>query len=147
MFRLYSKGCEYAIRALVHSAPTKERSHFPARQVCRKAGLPESFTRKTLQDLVQKGFLKAVTGPGGGYALTRAAKDITILSVIQAVDGPEVYSGCVMGLSVCSDGKSCPMHETWKGARTHLLDALGSKTLQDLIDTVASRASAAHKEK
>ncbi|MBI4227300.1 MAG: Rrf2 family transcriptional regulator [Candidatus Omnitrophica bacterium] len=143
MFRLYSKGCEYAIRALLHSAPIAGRAHFTARHVCRKARLPESFTRKTLQDLVQKGFLRAVTGPGGGYALTRAPKAISILSIIQAVDGPEVYGSCVMGLPQCDDRFSCPMHATWKGVRTHLKRALASKTLQDFIDTIAGRRAAA----
>lgn len=143
MFRLYSKSCEYAIRVLLYSAPTPARAHFTAQQVCRKAKTPESFTRKTLQLLVQQGFLRAVTGPGGGYELTRLPKTIPILSIIRAVDGAKVYEGCVMGLSQCDDRTACPMHDTWKRARTHILAALSSKTLQDLINMHAARRAGA----
>lgn len=143
MFRLYSKSCEYAIRALLHSVPTLQHPYFTARQVCRKAKIPEPFTRKTLQELVQKGFLKAATGPGGGYALTRPPKEVTILSIIRAVDGPAVYEECVMGLPQCDDARPCPMHDTWKATRSHMLGGLRSKTLQDLINTHSARLAGA----
>ena len=70
MFRLYSKGCEYAIRAMLHMVPGEEPQWFQAKMVCKKAGIPESFTRKIFQALVGGGFLNASRGPGGGYIVT-----------------------------------------------------------------------------
>lgn len=140
MFRLYSKGCEYAIRALVHMAPEGETTRFQAKSVCEKAGIPESFTRKIFQSLVNGGFLHAVRGPGGGYALTKPPTEITLYEVILAVDGPNTFSGCILGLEQCDSEQPCPLHQTWARGKTTLIETLESKTLDDLIETTRERS-------
>lgn len=140
MFRLYSKGCEYAIRALIHMAPDGDITRFQAKKVCEKAGIPESFTRKIFQSLVNGGFLHAVRGPGGGYALTQAPEDITLFEVILAVDGPDTFSGCILGLKQCDADQPCPLHQTWSEGKKNLLETLESKTLADMIVTTRERS-------
>ena len=66
MFRLYSKRCEHAIRALTYLRRDKGTKRFKAKALCRRAHVPESSTRKVLQELASEGFLKAMRGPGGG---------------------------------------------------------------------------------
>jgi len=139
MFRLYSKGCEYAIRALTHLAPKNGKQKFLAKDVCKKAGIPEFFTRKTFQALVKGGFLKATPGPGGGYQLMSAPKDISLLSIIKAVDGKESFDQCVLGLPKCDDTQPCSLHHTWLGVKGKLCSDLQAKTLQDLIDIIEHR--------
>lgn len=139
MFRLYSKGCEYAIRALVHMAPTEDNKRFQAKDICKKAGIPESFTRKIFQDLVAGGFLDAVPGPGGGYKITKHPEDITLLEVIEAVDGETTFGGCIMGLSECNAQAPCPLHHAWAEAKKGLLERLEAQSLQDLVITTRSR--------
>ena len=136
MFRLYSKGCEYTIRALSHISTNKAYKYFVAKEVCLNAGIPESFTRKILQRRVQSGFLKAVTGPGRGYTLAWPPKKISMLSIIKAVDGAHTFERCIMGLPRCEDRRPCPLHKIWKGSRANLLSVLERKTLQDMIDSV-----------
>ena len=138
MFRLYSKGCEYAIRALLQMGPARGRAKFAATDVCRRAGIPESFTRKIFQALVRGGFLSAVTGPGGGYALRRPPGQITLRRVIEAVDGEGAFRQCVLGLPVCGERRACPLHATWLKAKRPLLRQLDTTTLQDLLDTVTA---------
>lgn len=144
MFRLYSKGCEYAIRALVHMAPEDGVARFQAKNVCEKAAIPESFTRKIFQSLVNGGFLHAVRGPGGGYALTAAPENITLLEVIIAVDGADTFDGCILGLEVCDATQPCPLHQTWDDEKKVLLKTLQSKTLADLIVTTRERPFGDH---
>ena len=134
VFRLYSKGCEYALRALLQFAPANGDERFQARVICRKAGIPESFTRKVFQSLVQGGFLKALRGPGGGYALTEHPSRISLLRIIQEVDGEHTFDSCIMGLPQCGGEKSCPLHEVWSGAKQSLVAQLRNTTLQDLLD-------------
>ncbi len=141
MFRLYSKGCEYAIRALVHAAPTKKGERFKAKVICEQAGIPESFTRKVFRALVHGGFLEALRGPGGGYALLEDPDRISLLEIIQAVDGADTFEGCVMGLEVCKSLKPCPLHYAWNSAKNEMLDQLESKTLWDLCEAVRRRES------
>lgn len=141
MFQLYSKGCEYTIRALIHIGADRAKA-FTAKEVCRKARIPESYTRKTFQALVRGGFLKSVTGPKGGYRLTLEPEEITVLSIIQAVEGEETFSQCVMGLARCNDRKPCPLHFVWTESKEKMVGELQSKTLKDLIAASASRRAA-----
>lgn len=133
MFRLYSKGCEYALRALTAIPPERAADKISAIELCASAGIPEPFTRKALQVLSHAGFLKAVPGPGGGYRLTRHPKEITLLEIVLAVDGEDTFDGCLMGLPQCNDRKPCPVHETWKEVKGQLLKKLTRKTLYELM--------------
>lgn len=134
MFRLYSKGCEYTIRALVHLAGRDGSRSVAVREVCQSAGLPESFTRKMFQCLVRKGVLRAVPGPGGGYRLRQSPDRVSILSIIKAVDGAQALEKCVMGLPRCHDRHPCALHTTWVQAKRNLASGLKAKTLQDLCE-------------
>lgn len=134
MFRLYSKGCEYAIRALLCVVPKGEVRRFQAAEICRRVGIPEPYTRKVFQALVRGGFLRASRGPGGGYELTRDPGAITLLEVIRAVDGEETFDHCVMGLPQCGSEHPCPLHPVWSGAKEQLLEQLAQQTLEDLSD-------------
>jgi len=133
VFRLYSKGCEYAIRALMCAAPDGSVRRFQAKDVCQRSGIPEPYTRKVLQSLVQAGFLRAVLGPGGGYEMTRDPAEITLYEIIRAVDGEDTFDACILGLSKCGGKNPCPLHEVWANAKERLFTQLHSKTLKDLI--------------
>ena len=139
MFKLYSKGCEYALRALTYAASQGENRRFQAKEVCEKTDIPESFTRKVFQALTQGGFLRAVRGPGGGYEMIRPADKITLLDVIEAVEGRDTFDHCVLGFLTCDSKRPCPLHETWLRAKVQLLGQLEHRTLQDLADTTVRK--------
>ena len=134
MFRLYSKGCEYTIRALTFISLNSPNERFSPKDICQKAKIPESYTRKIFQSLVREGLFNAVTGPGGGYKLTKKPKDISILSIIKAIDGENTFNRCVMGLDDCDDKAPCPIHHSWKKIKHHLQEELKNKNLEQLID-------------
>lgn len=139
MFKLYSKGCEYAIRALAHAVADSNQDRFQAKDICEKAGIPESFTRKIFQSLVQGGFLLAHRGPGGGYSLSVSPEKISILDVIKAVDGEDTFSKCIMGLSECGGENPCPLHPIWSDAKHDLIQQLSQSTLREVIDATLRR--------
>jgi Rrf2 family protein len=82
-----SRTSSYAITFLVHLTHEKPDRFVPSHEVARELDLPERFLLKTLQPLVSAGILRSVRGPNGGYRLARAPKDITLLEVVEAVDG------------------------------------------------------------
>lgn len=132
MFKLYSKGCQYALLALTAATARGGRERFQAKEICEIAEIPEPLTRKVLQSLVQGGFLEAHRGPGGGYTLTRNPAEITLLEVIRAVEGEETFNHCVLGFPECGKANPCPMHEMWVNTKKGLLQQLSSVTLQEL---------------
>ena len=139
MFKLYSKGCQYALRALTFVVADASKERFQARDICEKAEIPESFTRKVFQALVQGGFLEAHRGPGGGYSLTRDPSEITLLEVIQAVEGEDTYDHCVLGFAECGKANPCPLHEIWVHSKKSLLSNLSNTTLDQLTALTLER--------
>ncbi|MDP3920660.1 MAG: Rrf2 family transcriptional regulator, partial [Candidatus Omnitrophota bacterium] len=129
MFHLYSKGCEYTLRALICGLEMTNGQGFRVEDACRVAEVPESFTRKGFQRLAHQGVLKAVRGPGGGYHLQGSASDISILEIVRLVDGKEIYEHCVMGLSQCGDKAPCPIHKIWKKMKKALMGELSRTSL------------------
>lgn len=140
MFKLYSKGCQYALRALACVVDEDGAKRFQAKEICQRAGIPESFTRKIFQSLVQGGFLEAHRGPGGGYALKQKPEEISLVDVIRAVDGDATFDQCIMGLSECRGDNPCPLHQLWASAKGQLLDSLEKSTLIDLVEVTRRRS-------
>lgn len=132
MLRLYSKGCEYALRGLMHCAGDAGAIHgFQA--ICRRARIPEHFTRKMFQKLTQKRILRSIPGPNGGFRLAVSPERINLRQVIEAIDGQDAFEGCVLGLAECLSERACALHETWMMAKSVLVPQLESKTLADLM--------------
>jgi Rrf2 family protein len=82
-----SRTSQYAVIALVHLA-RQDGKVVASHDIARAAALPERFLLKVLYPLVRAGMLYSLKGPTGGYRLARPAKNITLLNVIEAVDGP-----------------------------------------------------------
>ena len=132
MLRLYSKGCEYTLRALICLAAGDDAKRMTVRDVCRRARVPEPFTRKMFQHLVKQGLLRAVSGPGGGYQLSCAPNTVSILTIITMVDGSHAMDRCVLGLAACHGQRPCALHSTLARARSLLLSELKGQTLEAL---------------
>jgi Rrf2 family protein len=133
IFKLYSKGCEYTIRALVQALVGNNDGNFSPSKICRKTKIPEPYTRKIFQALSKKGLLKATSGPGGGYSLIKHPKDISLLEIIKAVDGENIFNKCILGFAKCGGRNPCPIHKTWEIVKKTLIDQLSVKTLNDII--------------
>jgi Rrf2 family protein len=134
MLRLYSKGCEHAIQVLSHLTPEERSKTFSVKEVCERVHLPEWSTRKAFQQLVHKGILKASQGPSGGYQFKGNPSKISLLQIIQAVDGEDALKGCVMGFSKCQKKHPCSFHPVWTEIRSTVMTALKLTFLNHLFD-------------
>jgi Rrf2 family protein len=83
-----TRASSYAIHALVFMATEKQNHPVASHHIAKARGIPERFLLKVLKLLVSARVLHSVKGPNGGYRLARAANDITILEILEAVDGP-----------------------------------------------------------
>lgn len=131
MIRLYSKGCEYAIRGLMHF-PDDIDSNVTVQEISERANIPEHFTRKMFQVLAREGILTAITGPKGGYKLARRADQISLLNIIEVIDGVEALDACVLGFPVCDNKVPCALHDAWVKAKNTFAPDFRRKSLADL---------------
>jgi Rrf2 family protein len=136
---IYSKPCEYAIRALAYLATTPGRAVAGAREIARAENIPAPILGKVLQELVRKGLLESRRGPGGGFRLARRPELITLRDVVAAVDGLDQFLECAVGLERCADDSPCPLHDTWKGLRTQLQSYLEATSLATMARAVTRK--------
>jgi Rrf2 family protein len=126
----YASAC--ALHALAHLAGQDPGQLVAARAVAGAAGLPEAFLAKVLWRLASAGVLHAGAGYGGGYRLARPLKDITLLEVVEAVDGPirgEVPSDFAAG----QDGLNNRLARVCEGAAAAVREMLGQVRLSELV--------------
>jgi Rrf2 family protein len=83
-----SHASHYALAGLVYLIREKPEAPVAAIKVARVEGLPAQFLRTLLKPLVDAGILRSVRGPNGGHSLARPPKDVTLLNVVEAVEGP-----------------------------------------------------------
>jgi Rrf2 family protein len=110
--------------------PEGERTSI--KELTRKIDIPYHFLAKILQDLTYKGLLISQKGPTGGFALAKLAKDITLFQIVEAIDGTDVTSKCVLGFPECSGKNPCAVHEKWTGLRDEIHLMLVDKNITQM---------------
>ena len=83
-----TSASRHAITALVYLVREKPTDPVPSHTIARTEGIPESFLARVLHPLAAAGIVHSVKGPNGGYRLARPPKDVTLLEIVEAVEGP-----------------------------------------------------------
>jgi Rrf2 family protein len=129
---IYSRSAEYAIRAFVHLATVPESKYAMVKQIAGEADIPSHFLAKILQQLARKGFLRSSKGPTGGFCLRVPANELTLVQLIESIDGLSEYHRCPAGMTECNDQAPCGMHDSWKGLRDRIMEYLERTTIEDV---------------
>jgi len=138
---MFSRSAEYAVRAMVFLANQPPGRLTGAREVSEAEQIPGAFLWKILQNLTRRKLIRSFKGVHGGYELARPAVEITLENIVEATDGQEVVTGCVLGLAECSEENPCPLHNSWKEVKTKLTEMLEQTTLADLAEVARKRKS------
>lgn len=134
---MFTKACEYGIRAMIYiTAASKEGGKMSIRDICREIGAPEHFTAKILQDLSRKGLVSSLKGPNGGFFMEENQHRISLLEIVEAIDGNSLFTGCGLGLKQCSEVQPCPIHNKFKTIRDSLHKMLMETTVLQLTQNL-----------
>ncbi|MDX5325326.1 MAG: Rrf2 family transcriptional regulator [Bacteroidota bacterium] len=129
----FSKGCEYAIRAVIYILnETAKGGRIGVKSICKNVEAPESFTAKVLQDLSRRKVISSIKGPGGGFFLTEDQANKPVINLVKAVDGDQIFQGCGLGLAQCNEASPCPLHYEFKPIRDQLVKVLSQTKMADL---------------
>ena len=96
------------------------------------------FLPQVLGPLVKAGWIESQPGPGGGYRLALSLGDLSLLEVVETVEGPAETGLCVLRDGPCPGTESCPVHEAWLSARTELTERLAAMSAEDMFERNAS---------
>lgn len=97
------------------------------------------FVAQVLNPLVRRGWVRSEPGPAGGYSLAVDLGDVSVLDVIEAIEGPTASGRCVLADRPCDDQGTCALHVPWISARDQLLRALDGVTVADASIAAAAR--------
>ena len=129
---LLSRSCEYGIRAVLYLAIQPPGRFVLIREMSDRLGISFHFLAKILQTLVKAKLLNSQKGRGGGFALAKPADQMTLLNVVETIDGPDITTRCMIGLPGCSDDNPCPLHEYWGQIRAEIVQMLKGNSIADL---------------
>jgi Rrf2 family protein len=130
MFRL-SRRADHATRLLLELA-VAEGGQLTAEEAARRSGVPLPYFRKSLAGLVSAGLVVTHPGPGGGLTLARPAAEITMLDVIEALEGAICLNACLLRPAECPRDRICPAHSFWGRLQLLVIAELRAATLEAL---------------
>ena len=131
---MFSKACEYAIRATIYIAvQSSQNIRVGLKDISKEIDSPEAYTAKILQQLSKNNIIDSLKGPHGGFQIDKKEMSkIKISQIVLAIDGDAIYKGCGLGFKNCSEKKPCPVHDKFKAVREELKNMLENTTVSEL---------------
>jgi len=118
-----TRETDYAIRCILYLS-RKEESIIMADEISRAMSVPKSFLSKILQKLAKAGVVTSFRGVKGGFRLAKKPKQISLLDIIEAIEGPAAMNRCALDASLCDFSGTCTVHPVWVKLRKMVEDYL-----------------------
>ena len=128
--RLTTRG-RYAVTAMLDLALNGTAGPISLADICKRQGISLSYLEQLFSKLRQNSLVSSVRGPGGGYRLGRAASDIHVAAIIDAVNESVDATSC-SGKGNCQDGETCLTHHLWQELSDQIYHFLSGISLADL---------------
>lgn len=138
-----TRQADYALRATVEVARLPEGERAPTATIAERQQIPLPFLAKIVSQLVVRGILEATRGASGGVSLARAPEDVTMLEVIEAIDGPITINRCTRDPAVCEMSITCPFCDIFTDAQRELVSRLEQTTMASLVERIELMEEAA----
>ena len=132
-----TRAADYAVRVMIHLAglPPGVTVHRP--DIAKATGVPQDFLSKVLQHLVQAGMVASQRGAGGGFRLAVASSKVSLLNVLEVIEGPTRLNVCLRPGPSCARKVWCAAHTVWVEAQAALERVLSSATIAKLAEQCA----------
>jgi Rrf2 family protein len=119
-----TRQADYAVRAVRYLAKQGGSQRAATSTVAQEMNIPPSFLAKIISQLSIAGLLHTSRGARGGVTLAREPRDISLLDVVEAIDGPILLNECVGDPDSCSFQGECLVHPIWVEAQEALVKRL-----------------------
>jgi Rrf2 family protein len=127
-----TRQADYALRAVLHLARNLDQ-RVATSTIAEEQQIPPSFLAKIISQLSVAGLLHTSRGARGGVSLARQPKEISLLEVVEAIDGPIQLNECVSGTGSCSFEGVCPLRPVWCDAQDQLVQKLKSTSFEQML--------------
>ncbi len=135
-----TRQADYALRAMIFLAEMEPNQRAATSQIAEVQHIPPSFLAKIISQLSIAGLIHTSRGARGGVSLARSPEEISILEVVEAIDGPISLNECTADLANCPFGESCTLHELWCSTQAELVAKLRNTNFAQFITTSPAAA-------
>ena len=135
-----TKRGDYAVRAILALARTRDGRLLSVRRIAEEMAIPVRFLPQVMADLAAAGLVEATTGRAGGYRLARPPDTISLLDVVEAVEGDSRRRTCVLRGGPCGLDGHCDVHDVFFAGQEALRGTFARSTLADLAGSATAEA-------
>lgn len=138
---MLSATCKYGIRAVIFIASKPQvKSNTGLKEISERLAIPQPYLAKILQVLARKKILHSTKGPHGGFYLLIPAEKLTLMDIIDAIDGRNFFDSCYITGERCNldrpDDGRCVLHNDLRAEKIRLENFFSSKTIDQLVNQV-----------
>ena len=126
-----TRQADYAVRCVLFLSKEPERI-ISANEISKSMAIPRSFLAKILQRLSRKGIVESTQGVSGGFQLAKKPARISLLEVIEAVQGPSAMNVCAIDKRICRLSRTCAVHPIWVDLRKDVEKRLKNENFAEL---------------
>jgi Rrf2 family protein len=137
-----TRQADYAVRAILYLARQGSGMRVSTAQVAQEQHIPPTFLAKIISQLSTAGVVRATRGARGGITLARPPEEISLLEIVEAIDGPVSLNECTHNPDLCTMGDTCSVREVWCDVRVELVNRLKRTTFDQLVRQPVMAAAA-----
>ena len=130
--KLLSQGSQYAISAVIALSKQPEGATVSAAELAKPLNCPAAYLSQLLSKLKPSGIIQSKRGQHGGVMLGKAPKEITLMAIIEAIDGTDFFERCFLGVEGCGNIEPCPFHQFWSAERNKIQTWLSETTFAEI---------------
>ncbi len=140
MYMEINRTTDYAIRVVMDLALQGPGRRVTSAQIARRQGIPRDYISKVLSTLSRAGIVATLSGRAGGVRLLRPPASLTVLEVLEAMEGPLTLNRCLARKGECPRDRSCQVHLFWARTQKELTRMLQAATIAGLLAWTRSPA-------
>ncbi len=129
---LVTRETDYAVRCVLYLAREKGLVA-NVTEIAQAMHIPKTFLAKILQRLIRKGIVLSQRGMHGGFTLVKKPIDISLLDIMEAIQGPAGINVCAVDSKKCQRSSSCAVHPVWVDIRKEVERRLKKETIDKLL--------------
>lgn len=133
-----TRQADYALRAMLYLAQLDPSQRAATSQIAEVQHIPPSFLAKIISQLSIAGLIHTSRGARGGVSLARPPEEVSILEVVEAIDGPISLNECTHSVTSCPFGDTCPLRPLWCETQAELVNRLRSTTFAQFASQQAA---------
>jgi len=135
-----TRASDYAVRVMIHLAGLPAGSMVQQAELSQATDVSGHFLSKVLQQMVRAGLIRSQRGSGGGFALAVSPAAVSLLDVVEAIEGAVQLNQCIHEGPSCERKEWCPAHQVWAEAQAAIVNVLGAASVASLAAQAKSHA-------